>query len=299
MPPTTSQERSAAVSAGSSRKRRLLSLLVLALSCMGIGLGLIGGRQSAVLSADAKANTFGTGGHPPSSVEDPRFSHKSSAHTRLRCSACHRREENSPKSLWLGHRPCSSCHSQKFASLKDPICTTCHATAEPKSAEIRSFAGLKSFSARFDHGRHANVGCGTCHKPASRGVALSIPVGPGAHATCFQCHSAGASGQGRDLASCDVCHTPGRDVRATIQAKAYKLNFRHAEHATRNKLNCNDCHQVRSGVTSSRMTRPFPSMHRAAASTQSCASCHNDKRAFGGDDFSDCKRCHQGPTFRF
>jgi hypothetical protein len=28
-------------------------------------------------------------------------------------------------------------------------------------------------------------------------------------------------------------------------------------------------------------------------------SCHNDKRAFGGDDFSDCKRCHQGPTFRF
>ena len=304
MPPTASQERSSAISTGSSRKRRLLSLLVLALACAGVALGLISGPESAVFSTDVHAKTNWTGGHsmaePLSSGEESsRFSHSSSAHTRLRCSACHRREENSPKSLWLGHRPCSSCHSQKFASLKDPICTTCHTTAEPRSAEIKSFAGSKSFSAGFDHTRHANVGCGTCHKPASRGVALSIPGGPGAHSTCFQCHSSGASAQSRDLSSCNVCHSPGRHARATILAKAYKLNFSHAEHGGRNKLNCNDCHRVRSGAGSSQMTRPQPAMHRAASSTQSCATCHNDKRAFGGDDFSDCKRCHQGPTFRF
>jgi c(7)-type cytochrome triheme protein len=303
MPEPPAQESPSAVSPALPRKRRLLSLLVLALSCVAVGLGLIR-EPKAAFSADALALTLAAGTHStaesPSSVENSsRFSHSSSAHARLRCSACHRREDNTPRSLWLGHRPCSSCHSQKFASLKDPICTTCHATPEPRSAEIKSFAGLKSFSAGFDHSRHANVGCGTCHKPASRGVALSIPGGPGAHTTCFQCHSSGASAQGRDLSSCDVCHSAGRHARTGILAKAYKLNFSHAEHGARNKLNCNDCHRVRPGAAPGRMTRPFPAMHRAASSTQSCASCHNDKRAFGGDDFADCKRCHQGPTFRF
>jgi hypothetical protein len=28
-------------------------------------------------------------------------------------------------------------------------------------------------------------------------------------------------------------------------------------------------------------------------------SCHDGKRAFGGDDFSACKRCHTGTRWRF
>jgi hypothetical protein len=28
-------------------------------------------------------------------------------------------------------------------------------------------------------------------------------------------------------------------------------------------------------------------------------SCHNGKRAFGGDDFSACKRCHSRETWHF
>jgi hypothetical protein len=28
-------------------------------------------------------------------------------------------------------------------------------------------------------------------------------------------------------------------------------------------------------------------------------SCHNGKRAFGGDDFSVCKRCHNGKKWQF
>jgi hypothetical protein len=28
-------------------------------------------------------------------------------------------------------------------------------------------------------------------------------------------------------------------------------------------------------------------------------SCHDGKRAFGGDDFSACKRCHTGTAWRF
>jgi hypothetical protein len=28
-------------------------------------------------------------------------------------------------------------------------------------------------------------------------------------------------------------------------------------------------------------------------------TCHDGKRAFGGDDFSVCKRCHSGTAWRF
>lgn len=297
------QKPSSAVPNAGRRGRRLLSLLLLTLTCAALGVGLGKEPTPSVSSTDAQVHSLWTGVHSAaesSSLQDfSRFSHTSSAHGRLRCSACHRREDNASKAIWLGHRPCSSCHSQKFAGLKDQICTVCHATPEPTSPDTRSFAGLKSFNARFDHARHPNVACATCHKPSSRGVALSIPSGPGAHTTCFQCHSPGASAEGRDLSSCDVCHTAGRHVRATILAKAYKLNFSHSEHVARAKLNCNECHRARSGLPSSQMTMPLPAMHRASGQSQSCAGCHNDKRAFGGDDFSDCKRCHQGPTFRF
>jgi c(7)-type cytochrome triheme protein len=303
MPITPTQEPHSAASQGLPRRRRVRSLIALALGSVATAFALMNDPQSSAISIEAQAHPLWSDVHSspgrPTSVQDfSRFSHANSAHARLRCSACHRRDGNSAKSLWLGHRPCSSCHSQKFATLKDQICTVCHTTAEPKTSETKSFAGLKSFNSRFDHAGHASVGCATCHRPANRGVALSIPSGAGAHTTCFKCHAPGTSAGGRDLSSCDVCHQAGRSARTSISARAYKLNFSHSEHGLRNKLNCNDCHRVRLGIRS-QMTRPLPAMHKAPRQSQSCASCHNDKRVFGGDDFSDCKRCHQGETFRF
>jgi hypothetical protein len=40
-------------------------------------------------------------------------------------------------------------------------------------------------------------------------------------------------------------------------------------------------------------------MHFAPRNTPSCAACHNNQKAFGGDDFNDCKRCHRGTSFKF
>jgi c(7)-type cytochrome triheme protein len=228
------------------------------------------------------------------------FEHSSSAHARLRCTVCHRRGNEAPQTIRPGHRPCSSCHSEKFASMKGPICTVCHTSAEPKGPELKSFTGLKTFNMKFSHARHANAGCATCHKPINRSVALSIPAGKSAHSTCNQCHGVGAQKGGRDLSSCDVCHQQGKYQRLPVSAKAYKINFSHGEHGSRQKLRCSDCHRVTAGVPPRRqMTKPLAAMHRASEGAQSCMSCHNNKRAFGGDDFSDCKRCHQGSTFRF
>jgi hypothetical protein len=65
-------------------------------------------------------------------------------------------------------------------------------------------------------------------------------------------------------------------------------------------LSCNECHRVRAGVVRRlQVSAPQPLNHHASPGAFSCMSCHNGKRAFGGDDFSVCKRCHTGNAWHF
>jgi c(7)-type cytochrome triheme protein len=108
-----------------------------------------------------------------------------------------------------------------------------------------------------------------------------------------------AQSNGRDLSSCSTCHSPGGYRRTPETARAFKVGFSHAFHGGNQKLNCNDCHNVRAGLGQGRqVTAPVPKMHHAAGNTQSCISCHNNTRAFGEGNFSDCKKCHKGTTWR-
>jgi c(7)-type cytochrome triheme protein len=224
-----------------------------------------------------------------------KFSHNSQYHSQVSCAICHRRFTNSPRITFPGkenHSPCIGCHSQQFADNNSPICTICHTNAE--TGALKPFPPLRSFSVRFNHAKHLRgIDCATCHKPAQGGVAKSIPAGPGTHATCFQCHSA----QSRPgMSSCGVCHQPGRKPASPVLwAKAFNVNFSHAKHNSE----CSVCHTIRAGaIRGNQVTAPLASMHFAPSGRLSCASCHNNKRAFGGNDFSDCKRCHTGKTFK-
>jgi len=282
------------------RRRRWLSFCVLVIGAVLFGLAAVSGPGVSALSAKSPEPEFAAMMRQAAGTDYSGFAHSSSAHARLRCTVCHRRDAEAPQTIRPGHRPCSSCHSGKFASMKGPICTVCHTNAEPKGPELKPFSGLRSFNVKFNHARHANAGCATCHKPIKRSVAFSIPAGSSAHSTCNQCHGVGAQKAGRDLSSCDVCHERGRYQRPPAFSRAYKIQFNHSQHASPQKLSCNDCHRAKGGTASpGQMSEPIPAMHRASESALSCMTCHNNKRAFGGDDFSDCKRCHQGPTFRF
>lgn len=233
-----------------------------------------------------------------------KFRHTNPQHARLPCLLCHRRDDNSPRPVRsVGHTPCTGCHTQQFADSANPICTICH--ANPASGAVRAFPGLRSFNVRFDHARHARgaarptANCAACHRPERRGVALSIPSGLSAHTTCFQCHGPRAQSAGRDISSCGTCHEVGRHARTPEGARAYSISFSHAEHA-REGLSCNECHRVKAGLPRGRqVTSPVPSQHHASARAQSCMTCHNNRRAFGGDDFSDCTKCHRGNTWHF
>lgn len=229
------------------------------------------------------------------------FPHTEAGHARLPCLLCHRRDDNSPRPRLPGHTPCTGCHAEQFANQSSPICTICH--SNPASGVVRAFPTLRSFNVVFDHARHTGsmrVACATCHKPARGGVALSIPARLGAHTTCFQCHTPAARSGERDISSCNTCHHAGGYTRTTEWTQAYRVNFSHARHDARARLNCSSCHQVRAGAPQRRqVTAPVPEEHNRSLRAQSCLTCHNGQRAFGGYDFTSCKRCHTKGTFRF
>ena len=233
---------------------------------------------------------------PEQPVDYSRFRHGNEYHTRLPCLVCHRRDDNSARLSLPGkinHLPCAGCHGLQFSDPASPICTICH--TNPQSGALKQFPGLRSFNARFNHSRHSRVNCVTCHAPEGRGVARNIPSGRAAHVTCFQCHTASSSNA---MASCSTCHQPGRLVRVSESALAFRRGFSHARHSR--NMNCRSCHTVRAGSARGRqVSSPTAAMHFAPAKTQSCASCHNGERAFGTDTFANCKRCHVANTFRF
>jgi c(7)-type cytochrome triheme protein len=228
-------------------------------------------------------------------VQGSRFNHQTVQHRRMPCLVCHVRSDSRATPKLPGHVPCSSCHVQEFSGNTAQMCTICHT-----ATSLKPFPGLRSFNAVFDHSKHMRqTNCATCHRPASRGVALSIPARLSAHTTCFQCHTPNATSGGRNIGSCSTCHQPGRLVRTSTNARSFRMNFSHAEH-TRKNLACSECHTVRPGrVRGQQVSSPQPAMHFAPARSTSCATCHNERRAFGDQNFSNCRKCHEGASFRF
>jgi len=233
-----------------------------------------------------------------------KFDHQSEQHVRLPCQVCHTNDGQAAKVKFTGHIPCSSCHTEHFAEKNVALCSICHTDAE--SGNMKSFPPLRSFNARFDHARHTpHANCATCHSPTQRGTGFSVPTRANAHTTCFQCHGADAAiakseiAKGNNIDSCATCHQQGTPGAGRGFAK-YAGGFSHAKHGGPQRLSCNSCHTIQAGARRDRqVSAPETAMHFAAGRGQSCATCHNGKRAFGGEDFSSCKRCHQGDSFKF
>jgi len=237
----------------------------------------------------------------PEGLDYGKFQHSSRNHSRLPCLLCHRRDSNSsvPKiPAASNHLPCAGCHAQQFSNSDSPICTICH--TDVKTGALKTFPRLTSFIMKFDHSVHMKTGsisCETCHRSSRAGVAMSIPAGFNAHATCYRCHTPRAQANGRDISSCGTCHKLGSYSRTPELAPAFRVSFSHAKHQ---RVTCAECHQVRAGMPQRRqVTAPEALNHHATGRALSCMSCHNGKKAFGGDDFSVCVRCHTKPTWHF
>ena len=270
-----------------------------------IAAGIVAGVENFALPrANGEAILRDPADPQDQNIDFSKFRHDNANHARLPCLLCHRRENtNARPSLpgGGGHLPCTGCHAKEFANSSSPVCAICHTNSQ--SGALKAFPALRSFNMRFDHARHASLGrlsCSTCHRPSRGGVAMTIPSGANAHVTCYQCHGPQAKAGDRDISSCGTCHQLAGYSRTTSQAPAFKVGFSHAKHSGVQGLSCNECHSVRAGMPQRRqVTAPLALNHHAPIGAKSCATCHTGKRAFGGDDFSTCTKCHQGPQWHF
>jgi c(7)-type cytochrome triheme protein len=239
-----------------------------------------------------------------------KFLHTSQKHTSLGCNSCHQRTDNSATPKFPGHSACTSCHLGQFTTPAIPMCVICHTDTSGNRPPLKSFptSFKESFNVKFDHTQHMSgaakpqAGCNACHAGLiNRGFGLSIPANLAAHNTCYTCHTPESkSAVGREIASCGVCHGEGSYNPTSTNSRVFRYSFSHAKHGTRERLACQDCHQVIAGRPQSRqVSSPAAFEHFPANRAQSCASCHNGRRAFGGDlGFNSCKRCHTGATFK-
>jgi len=243
-------------------------------------------------------------------VDYSKFLHTSQKHASLGCNSCHQRADNSATPKFPGHSACTSCHLGQFTTPAIPMCVICHTETTGNRPPLRVFPNSfkESFNVKFDHAQHMSgsakpqAGCNGCHSGLiSRGFGLSIPSNLDAHQTCYSCHTPDSKNAGgREIASCGVCHGQGSYNPTNPNSRVFRYSFSHAKHGTRERLNCADCHKVTAGLQQTKqVSSPAPQQHFPTTRSSNCVTCHNGKRAFGGDlGFNGCRRCHAGPTFR-
>lgn len=210
------------------------------------------------------------------------FKHHEGRHKTIPCLLCHDRKDESSKPQLALHERCAGCHTQQFKDASHPICLTCH--TKSGSSEVKAFPKIQSFDVQFNHSAHfKETNCSTCHKNSGDG--MTVPNGSNAHATCFQCHTSDKIVGEKNIGSCSTCHQEGTPTHFTDTVKTIGFNFNHSKH---NGLNCQSCHNPSSD---NKMSVINVSMH--SGETNSCTTCHNGQKAFGANQFSDCRRCHQ------
>lgn len=222
------------------------------------------------------------------------FSHKIPEHTQFECNICHQREPRGLKSQLGGHESCIGCHMNEWIDDEQAICSTCHNDLNSQDPLVKAFPAkfIEGFDMRFNHAVHergdarpAN-GCVACHSPS--GAGKTIPVGFQAHAECYGCHTVESK-----LGQCSVCHQLAPYNRTLQSEYNFKAKFSHGDH---NGMGCNECHDVVPGAPNSRQVTNIAILqHRTPAGTN-CLRCHDGRRAFSGNDFLTCSRCH-GPGY--
>lgn len=214
-------------------------------------------------------------------VDFSKFEHDSDRHRNLPCLLCHQQKDSSSSPTFASHTRCAGCHTPQFEDKTHLICTTCHTGSD--SAELKAFPAMTSFRANFSHSQHIRTTtCATCHKP--QGDGMTVPSGGDAHTNCLSCHTTDKVVGDRNIGSCNTCHELGSPNRIVDSTAAIGFNFDHARHS---RVACDNCHRPIGG---NKMSATTVSQHKNLRN--SCATCHNSKRAFGASRMADCRRCH-------
>lgn len=218
-------------------------------------------------------------------------------HNQLTCDQCHVRRADAIKPVMPGHRACIACHIKEFTSTQFGICSNCHEGIKAVQPKVLTFPERQTFGTEFSHKTHATYvsgekrgDCSSCHTVA--GARTTFP----AHRECYVCHKAPdqvKAGEKVGGASCGECHTAtGNKKPPSAMSRAYNYRFTHQVHVQREGIKCAECHDVLLGGSATQVSLPQLREHRGGG-FKGCGSCHNGRRAFGGELVNNaCARCH-------
>ncbi|MCB0717487.1 MAG: cytochrome c3 family protein [Bacteroidetes bacterium] len=225
---------------------------------------------------------------------------------------------------------CSSCHSAKFITAPSVLkekktmeerentflglpqtCATCHADDNPHGNQ---FADLDCSSCHlerkfeevplFDHnessfpltGRHTDVECSNCHKPAADDIVQYLGLD---FTSCNSCHEDVHKG---DMGgNCTSCHNTGG--WNSINSASFERTFNHSKTGyelvgKHSALACASCHSkparnttyVRLRFVAGTQNKAYPHPR-----SENCTSCHKDYHdgAFvDSPEGAECNTCH-------
>lgn len=224
-----------------------------------------------------------------------KFSHAVPEHEKIDCDSCHDREGTKLK--YAGHSSCIDCHMGEFVKQDSNICAICHTNSQTNPAELQAFSARfqEGFNMTFDHAMHSRgaarppQGCAACHQP--QGASRTIPAGISTHSQCFTCHTPQSN-----IGACNICHAIEPYTRV-VQRKSDVLNFAFS-HSDHNSVGCAECHSPKANAPQGKqITFPVAVQHFPRRNAITCATCHNDRRAFGERDFANCRLCHKSSGF--
>jgi len=192
----------------------------------------------------------------PVALPEQPFQH--SRHRKLACETCHRSDARHGELVVRDAASCQACHHAR--DERAGSCSTCHTPAEltapherPVSMRVsgRPDSAVRTIqrSLTFEHARHAQTSCATCHDD---GVARAVVKEcTSCHAdhhvvqrTCTNCHPTPRTGHTRDAHDgCASCHRD-QTVAALPPAQGVCLSC-HAEQRTHYPArDCVTCHRV-------------------------------------------------------
>lgn len=231
---------------------------------------------------------------PQDNRDKNKFNHTS--HAQIKCDDCHVRKIDALIPSLPGHRACVSCHVKEFTSTGFGICANCHKGIDAVRPALVDFPKRESFGVAFSHTTHATyiggerrADCSECH--AVSGARATLP----AHRECYTCHKAPGEFKANEKpidGNCGVCHTnQGSFMNFKTGGAAYRYRFTHDSHVSAG-AKCAECHGI-TGEGSDQVSQPVLREHRGVGFSKGCGSCHNGRRAFGGEiEHNACARCH-------
>ncbi|MEI7811287.1 MAG: cytochrome c3 family protein [Ignavibacteria bacterium] len=129
---------------------------------------------------------------------------------------------------------------------------------------------------KFSHKVHAELtDCQSCHSKVTESKSIDNSLFPN-HTDCQSCHDT------EDKTSCQMCHYEN-EIKP-LENRKVNLRFNHSSHISKDKINCNECHQ---GVTdvdyAFKAAKAFPVMSY-------CNKCHNNYQGIAPNQ---CEACHK------